>query len=132
MILSQNDLILKKKKENWLDYRWIDENEKEKERKFDEATLKELKNKRLIDLKLSSILNETLVYLVFLFFLYVVAYSNLSNNSWHYMDLFHSTFTHTLSPKEIGLHEVLKNIIRYFFTIQTLLCCFIFEKDNNC
>ena len=70
------------------------------------ANLVELKNKRLLDIKLWLILKEYLVFLTFLVFLFLVAYSNLSSSSYYYKMLFQNTFEYATNPKEIGLADV--------------------------
>ena len=77
----------------------------------------ELRKKRLFEVKMSQIIKEISIYSFFLFFLYVVAFSNLSGSSFQYNQLFITTFVEKQSPEEIGLNDV-RN---FFFTHHPIL-----------
>ena len=74
---------------------------------LDKNDLQELKRIRLLDLKLWSILQEVVFFLVFLFFLYVVSILNYSNSAFNYNQLFISTFVEPQSQYEIALYDVI-------------------------
>ena len=56
--------------------------------------------------KMSQIMKEFAIFLIFLFFLYVVAFSNLSSSSFRYNQLFLHTFLHKQKGENIGLNDV--------------------------
>jgi hypothetical protein len=74
--------------------------------KLDADDLKELRKKRLFEVKISQIMREISVYLLFLFILYVVAFSNLSSSSYQYNQLFLNTFLYTQRDGKLGLNDV--------------------------
>jgi len=59
-----------------------------------------------------SILKEIFIFLAFLFFLNWVTFSNLSQSSYQYNQLFIATFVKQQSQNEIVLENVRKNILK--------------------
>jgi hypothetical protein len=74
--------------------------------KLNEEDLKELRKNRLFEIKMSQIMKEFAIFLIFLFILYVVAFSNLSSSSFRYNQLFLNTFVHKQKGEHIGLNDV--------------------------
>jgi len=60
-----------------------------------------------------SILKEIFIFLTFLFFLNWVTFSNLSQSSYQYNQLFIANFVKQYSQNEIGLENVRKNIPKF-------------------
>jgi len=73
----------------------------------DESNLKELRRIRLLDIKLWSILNETVIFTMFLCVLYCVSYFNLNTSSFTYNQHFLNTFVHQQNSNEIALNNVI-------------------------
>ena len=65
------------------------------------------KKVRIMDKKLNEILKEIGIYFLFLFVLYYVSFTNLSNSAYTYNKLFHSTFVQQLDSNEMGLNNVI-------------------------
>jgi len=78
---------------------------------FDENELKFFKRKRLFDTKLRSVIKEIIIFVLFLFLLYVVAFSNTSSSSNQYNKIFQSTFVRRVKHNETGLKDVNKFIL---------------------
>jgi hypothetical protein len=74
--------------------------------KFDENELKFYKRKRLFETKLRSVIKEIIIFVLFLFLLYVVAFSNTSSSSYQYNQMFRSTFVRRTKHNETGLKDV--------------------------
>jgi hypothetical protein len=74
--------------------------------KFDENELKFFKRKRLFETKLRSVIKEIIIFVLFLFLLYVVAFSNTSSSSYQYNQMFRSTFVRRTKHNETGLKDV--------------------------
>jgi hypothetical protein len=74
--------------------------------KLDADDLNELRKKRLFEIKMSQIMKEISIYLLFLFVLFVVAFSNLSSSSFQYNQLFLKTFVNKQNGENMGLNEV--------------------------
>jgi hypothetical protein len=74
--------------------------------KLDPDDLNELRKTRLFEIKMSQIMKEISIYSLFLFILYVVAFSNLSSSSFQYNQLFLNTFVNKQSAENMGLNEV--------------------------
>jgi len=73
---------------------------------FDENGLTFLKRKRLFETKLSSVIKEIIIFVLFLFLLYVVAFTNMSSSSYQYNQIFQSTFVRRVKHNETGLKDV--------------------------
>jgi energy-coupling factor transporter transmembrane protein EcfT len=87
-------------------YVYIDRSLTEEER-MKNLNLNEIKKQRLLEKKLWSILKEILVFLSFLFFMYWVTFSNISQSSFQYNQLFIATFVKQQNYKDtIGLGDV--------------------------
>jgi len=77
---------------------------------------------------MGQIMKEISIYLLFLFVLFVVAFSNLSSSSFQFNQLFLNTFVNKQNGENVGLNEVnLRNDLEllliiylkvYFFTYQ--------------
>ena len=65
------------------------------------------KKVRIMDKKLNEILKEIGIYFLFLFILYYVSFSNLSNSAYTYNKLFDSTFVQQQNSNEMGLNNVI-------------------------
>jgi len=68
--------------------------------------LKDLKKKRIFEIKLGKMMKEFIIYLLFLFFLYFVSFSNISPSAIVYNKLFFKTFAQRKNQNEIGLNQV--------------------------
>jgi len=73
---------------------------------FDENGLTILKRKRLFETKLRSVIKEIIIFVLFLFLLYVVAFSNTSNSSYQFNQIYRSTFVRRVKGNETGLKHV--------------------------
>jgi hypothetical protein len=60
-----------------------------------------------MDKRLNEILKEIGIYLIFLFFLFYVSFTNHSLSAKTYNSLFQNTFVQQQKPKEIGLYDVI-------------------------
>ena len=60
-----------------------------------------------MDKRFNEILSEMGIYLIFLFFLYYDSFTNYSNSSFTYNQLFRSTFVFPQNPNEKGLNDVI-------------------------
>jgi len=60
-----------------------------------------------MDKRLNDIVKEIGIYLIFLFFLFYVSFTNLSLSAGPYNRLFQSTFVQRQNLNEIGLNEVI-------------------------
>ena len=69
--------------------------------------LENLKRKRIFEIKLGQILNEIIVFSVFLFVLYTVSFLNTSSSAINYNKLFIKTFVQQQDKNEIGLDKVI-------------------------
>ncbi len=69
-----------------------------------------------MDKRLNDILKECGIYLIFLFFLLYVSFTNVSLSAITYNRLFQHTFVQQQKPKEIGLNEV-----KHLQRVKTLL-----------
>ena len=81
----------------------------------------EIKKQRLLEKKLWSIMKEILVFLSFLFSLYWVTFSNISQSSFHYNQLFIATFVKKQSFNDtIGLGDVsvFRVVCKPYFSVQ--------------
>jgi hypothetical protein len=67
---------------------------------FDENGLTFLKRKRLFETKLRSVIKEIIIFVLFLFLLYVVAFSNTSNSSYQFNQIYRSTFVRRVKHSE--------------------------------
>ena len=85
--------------------------------KLDADDLNELRKNRLFQIKMSQIMKEISIYLLFLFILYVVAFSNLSSSSYQYNQLFLNTFVHKQNGENMGFNEVNFKIVLNFLFI---------------
>ena len=65
-----------------------------------------MRKKRLAEKKLLSIIKEVTAFVLFLFFVFMVAYSNVSKSSFIYKQLFINTFVTARYPYEMGLEDV--------------------------
>jgi hypothetical protein len=74
--------------------------------KLDNSILEEHKRLRIMDKRLNEIFKEMGIYLIFLFFLYHVSYTNLSSSAFTYNLLFQQTFVDSQSSNETGLNDV--------------------------
>jgi hypothetical protein len=74
--------------------------------KLNSEDLNELRKKRLFEIKMSQIMKEISIYSIFLFILFVVAFSNLSSSSFQYNQLFLNTFVHKQNRENMGLNDV--------------------------
>jgi hypothetical protein len=86
-------------------YVYIDRNRSDTEQ-LKSFNVDELKKARLLEKKMLSILKEIFIFLTFLFFLYWVTFSNLSQSSYQYNQLFIATFVKQQSQNEMGLENV--------------------------
>jgi hypothetical protein len=86
-------------------YVYIDRNRSDTEQ-LKSFNVDELKKARLLEKKMLSILKEIFIFLLFLFFLYWVTFSNLSQSSYQYNQLFIATFVKQQSQNEMGLENV--------------------------
>jgi hypothetical protein len=77
-----------------------------------ENNFKDLKRLRLWDKRFDDISRYIGVFLIFSFFLYFVSFSNLSDSSYIYNELFQTTFVQAQSPTENGLDDVKKFQLR--------------------
>jgi len=68
--------------------------------------LEDFKKKRIFEIKLGQILNEIIVFSVFLFFLYTVSFLNISSSAINYNKLFLKTFVQQQERNEMGLDQV--------------------------
>jgi hypothetical protein len=91
------------------------ENEFSNDQTLDSCDLDELKKLRLFDKRFDEIIKEIGIFCIFLIFLFVVAFSNLSSSSFIYNQLFQSTFIDPQSSSEIGFDDV-KKIFNSTFT----------------
>jgi hypothetical protein len=98
---------------------------------FDTYDLNELRKKRLFEIKMSQIMKEIFIYLLFLIILYVVAFSNLSSSSFQYNQLFLNKFVNKQKGEKMGLNEVNFNIDLDLFLIIITLKISKF-KDFKC
>jgi hypothetical protein len=73
---------------------------------FDENDLRLLKRKRLFETKLRSVIKEILIFILFLFLLFVVSFSNTSSSSYQFNQIFQSTFVRRVKHNETGLEDV--------------------------
>ena len=73
---------------------------------FDKNELTFLKRKRLFETKLRSVIREIIIFVLFLFLLYVVAFSNTSSSSYQFNQIFRSTFVRRVKDNETGLKDV--------------------------
>ncbi len=73
-----------------------------------EQELEENKKRKLIDKELWEILKEILIFTAFFVSLTIVAYSNISNSSIYFNQLYQQNFVTAQSNNEKGLHEVNK------------------------
>ena len=73
--------------------------------------LHEFRRIRLLDIKLWSILKEASIFLIFLLLIYAVSFFNLNNSAFTYNQLFLSTFVEQKSSIEIGLKDVILDLI---------------------
>ena len=78
---------------------------------FDENELNFFKRKRLFETKLRSVIKEIIIFVLFLFLLYVVAFSNTSSSSYQYNKIFQSTFVSRVKHNETGFKDVNKFIL---------------------
>ena len=65
-----------------------------------------MKNQRLLEKKLWSVVKEIFIFVAFLVVMYSVAYSNVSEYSYNYNKLFLNTFVISQSPNESSLGDV--------------------------
>jgi hypothetical protein len=81
--------------------------------------LENLKIKRIFEIKLGQILNEIIVFSVFLFVLYTVSLLNTSSSAINYNKLFLKIFVQQQDKNETGLDQVLLTKLNYvnFFII---------------
>jgi hypothetical protein len=75
--------------------------------------LENLKKKRIFEIKLGQILNEIIVFSVFLFVLYTVSLLNTSSSAINYNKLFLKTFVQQQDKNETGLDQVLLTELNY-------------------
>ena len=73
---------------------------------FNDFQLQEFKWNRNFEIKFGQIMNQLFIFTVFLFFLYAVSFSNISNSAIFNNHLFQNTFVIQQSPNEIGLNQV--------------------------
>ena len=73
---------------------------------FEKNELTFLKRKRLFETKLRSVIKEIIMFVLFLFLLYVVAFSNTSSSSYQFNQIFRSTFVRRVKDNETGLKDV--------------------------
>jgi hypothetical protein len=73
---------------------------------LDVDDLYELRKNRLFEIKMGQIMKEISIYLLFLFVLFVVAFSNLSSSSFQFNQLFLNTFVNKQNGENVGLNEV--------------------------
>ena len=64
------------------------------------------KRERIFEKEFWDIVKEIIGFSIFLFFLYFVAYSNLSKDSIYYNQLYKNTFVKRSDNSEIALNEV--------------------------
>jgi hypothetical protein len=93
---------MKQKSKNGPGMRFKDDNMQT----FDENELKFFKRKRLFETKLRSVIKEIIIFVLFLFLLFVVAFSNTSSSSYQYNKIFQSTFVRRVKHNETGLKDV--------------------------
>jgi hypothetical protein len=93
---------MKQKSKNGPGMRFKDDNMQT----FDENKLKFFKRKRLFETKLRSVIKEIIIFVLFLFLLFVVAFSNTSSSSYQYNKIFQSTFVRRVKQNETGLKDV--------------------------
>jgi hypothetical protein len=72
--------------------------------------LENLKLKRIFEIKLGQILNEIIVFSMFLFVLYTVSLLNTSSSAINYNKLFLKTFVQQQDKNEMGLDQVLTEL----------------------
>jgi len=75
--------------------------------------LENLKIKRIFEIKLGQILNEIIVFSVFLFVLYTVSLLNTSSSAINYNKLFLKKFVQQQDKNEMGLNQVLLTELNY-------------------
>ena len=94
---------------------------------MDAGDLYELRKNRLFEIKMGQIMKESAIYLLFLFILYVVAFSNLSSSSYQYNQLFLNTFVNKQNGENVGLNEVnLRNHFELLLIIYKIVKSFTF------
>jgi len=71
-----------------------------------EIHFSDMKRLRLWDKRFDDISRDIGLFLIFLFFLYNVSFSNLSDSSFIYNELAQTTFTQVQSKNETGLESV--------------------------
>ena len=75
--------------------------------------LEDLKRKRIFEIKFGQILNEIIVFSVFLFFLHTVSFLNISSSAINYNKLFLKTFVQQQDRNEMALDQVLLRKTKY-------------------
>ena len=77
--------------------------------KLDEKDLELLKKKRIFETKLQSVIKEVVIYCLFLFVLFVVAFQNTSSQSFWHNQIFQTKFVRRVIRNDIGLSDVCKS-----------------------
>jgi len=114
-------MFLQKKETNKQEsFVYLDRNRSDLGRLKSLNDINELKMERLLEKKILSILKEIFIFLVFLFFLNWITFSNLSQSSYQYNQLFIHTFVKKQQLSQtIGLNSVRFSYDKYF--LNTLL-----------
>ena len=72
-----------------------------------EHDFEELRRYRRLDKKFDEMLKDIGIFLIFLFILYVVSFTNISNSAFNYNQLFINTFVQSQNSNEIYLFNVI-------------------------
>lgn len=92
-------------------YQFMDENEYLNNHINDVLNNEVLKKLRLWDKRFNEILKEIGIFCIFLFILFIVSFSNLSNSSFNYNQSFKSTFIDQQISNEISLNDVIFTVL---------------------
>jgi hypothetical protein len=84
---------------------------------MDDFELNEFKRQRILNKEFWTIVKEIISFSIFLIFLFVVAYSNLSFSSIFINQLYQNTFVNKQSNDATGLHNVIRLFLLNFLTI---------------
>ena len=82
------------------------DDENKNHRLVDENLLDQFKAQRIFQRKLAAYKREFLTFVVFLFIIFYVSYTNLSFASYTYGQLFKTTFVQSQSLSDMGLSDV--------------------------
>ncbi len=87
--------------------------------KIDDFELEIQRKERLLNNEFWNIVKEITHFSIFLVFLFVVSYANITANSIYFNKLFQNTFVYVQNNQEIGLNNVkTKKLIEFFSFIK--------------